>query len=366
MKLDSIKTDRLLLMPVTLEITRLLLNGKINEIDKFGVKVGEKWPGADIFHILPIVNKELERYKYPTGFEIWMIIKKDSMEVIGDIGFHGQPDDSGEVEIGYGLIEEERRKGYTLEALKAMINWAAKQDNVKSVIADCLIENIASSCILGKVGLKEIKRDSKMIYYKLTINKTIRMVTQLDSASILEIYSPFIKDSIITFECKLPTVVEFRKRIIEVTKKYPWLVYEVNGKIIGYAYASQYNKRQAYDWSVDYSIYIDPDFHRRGIANALYFALTQLLKLQGYNNAYAGITLPNSKSKSFHEAFGFRNVGVYHNVGYKLNGWRDVLWMEYTIAEHSSQPLHPKLINFIQNPIKFNEIVCNALKIIKY
>ena len=366
MKLDNIKTDRLLLMPVTLEITRLLLNGKIDEIEKLGVKIGGKWPGTDIFHILPIINKELERYKCSTGFEIWMIIKKESMVVIGDIGFHGQPDDSGEVEIGYGLIEEERRKGYTFEALKAMINWAAKQKNVKSVIADCLIENIASSCILSKMKFEEIKRGSKMIYYKLTINKTIRMATHLDSFSILEIYSPFIKDSTVTFECKLPTVAEFRKRIIEVTKKYPWLVCEVNGEIIGYAYASQYNKRQAYDWSVDYSIYIKPDFHRRGIANALYFGLTQLLKLQGYNNAYVGITLPNSKSKSFHEAFGFKNVGVYHNVGYKLNGWRDVLWMEYAIAKHSSQPLNPKMINEIKNSTKFNEIVGNALKMIKY
>ena len=76
--------------------------------------------------------------------------------------------------------------------------------------------------------------------------------------------------------------------------------------------------------------------------------------------------MPNSKSKSFHEAFGFKNVGVYHNVGYKLNGWRDVLWMEYAIAKHSSQPLNPKMINEIKNSTKFNEIVGNALKMIKY
>lgn len=173
MKLYNINTDRLILMPVTLEIIRLLLNGNIEEIEKLGVKTGGKWPETDIFHILPIVNKELEKYKYPTGFEFWMIIKKENMTIIGDIGFHGQPDDDGEVEIGYGLIEDERRKGYTFEALQAMINWAKKQDNVKSIIADCLIENVSSACILGKVGFKEIKRDEKMIYWKLTVNKRI-------------------------------------------------------------------------------------------------------------------------------------------------------------------------------------------------
>lgn len=169
MKLYNIKTDRLILMPATLEITRLLINGDIDEVNKLGIKTGGKWPGKDIFRILPIVNKEVEKYKYPTDFEFWMIIKKENMTVIGDIGFHGLPDDNGEVEIGYGLIEEERRKGYTFEALQAMINWAKKKENVKSIIADCLIENISSACILGKMGFKEIKRDEKMIYWKLII-----------------------------------------------------------------------------------------------------------------------------------------------------------------------------------------------------
>lgn len=357
MKLDDIKTNRLILMPVTLEITRELLNGKTKEIEKIGLKTLGRWPGPDTFHILPIVNKELERYKYPTGFEFWMVIIKETMTIIGDIGFHGQPDDNGEVEIGYGLIEQERSKGYAFEALQAMVSWAAKQRGVKSVIADCLIENKASSHILEKVGMKEIKRDKKLIYWKLAINKKIRMATEFDSASILEIYAPFISDSIITFEGKLPTDAEFRKRITDVIKKYPWLVYEVNGKIIGYAYASQYNNRCAYDWSVDYSIYINPDFHRKGIATALYNTLTQLLKLQGYYNAYVGIALPNTKSESFHQAFGFKPIGVYHNVGYKLNGWHDVMGLEYTIVEHSMRPLKPKMINEIKDSIEFNKII---------
>jgi L-amino acid N-acyltransferase YncA len=205
----------------------------------------------------------------------------------------------------------------------------------------------------------------KLIYWNLAINKRIRMATELDSVSILEVYAPFIRNSIITFECKLPTAQEFKKRIIDITQKYPWLVYEVNGDIVGYAYASQYNNRSAYDWSADCSIYIKPDFHRKGIATALYFALIQLLKLQGYYNAYAGITLPNAKSEGFHKSFGFKPVGVYHNVGYKLNGWHDVMWMEYTIVEHSKQPLKPKMIIEIENSIEFNKIMANALQMIK-
>ena len=160
----------------------------------------------------------------------------------------------------------------------------------------------------------------------MVINKKIRLATDDDSVPILEIYEPFIRDTIITFENEVPTITEFRKRISDIQKRYPWLVCEISGNIVGYAYASQFNDRAAYDWSTDFSIYINPEYQRKNIGKALYFCLSELLKLQGYCNAYAGVTLPNINSESLHQSFGFKSIGVYQNAGYKLGNWYDVKW----------------------------------------
>lgn len=199
----------------------------------------------------------------------------------------------------------------------------------------------------------------------MSINKIIRLANEADSASILEVYAPFITDTIITFEYDVPTVMEFGKRITNITRKYPWLVCEVNGNIIGYAYASKFNERAAYDWSVDFSVYIKPEYHRKNIGKALYFALFELLKMQGYYNAYAGVTLPNIKSEGHHQAFGFKPVGIYRNVGYKFGSWHDVKWFELKIQEYSQTPVTPKSINEINNTSEFNTIIQKAEQMIK-
>lgn len=198
----------------------------------------------------------------------------------------------------------------------------------------------------------------------MSISKKVRLATEADSASILEIYAPFITDTVITFEYEVPTAAEFSKRIANIQKKYPWLICEVNDSIVGYAYASQFNERAAYDWSVDFSVYIKPEYHRKKIGKALYLALSQLLKLQGYYNAYAGVTLPNIKSESLHESLGFKPVGVYHNVGYKFGHWYDVKWFELKIQEHFKTPITPKTINEINSTPEFNLIIQNAEQII--
>ncbi|GLC29988.1 GNAT family N-acetyltransferase [Clostridium omnivorum] len=166
MNLKNIHTERLILIPVTLEITKSLLEHSTKEIEKLGIKTDEKWPTDGTMDILPIINKTLDKYKVPSGFEFWMIVNKDNMLVIGDIGFHGKPNEKGEVEIGYGLSENARRMGFGFEALKAIMSWLNYQDNVKTIKADCLISNIASARILEKVGMKEISRDQELIYWK--------------------------------------------------------------------------------------------------------------------------------------------------------------------------------------------------------
>ncbi len=198
----------------------------------------------------------------------------------------------------------------------------------------------------------------------MLMNKKIRLAAEADSTSILEIYAPFIEDTVITFEYEVPTLSEFSKRMANIQKKYPWLVCEVNDSIIGYAYASQFNERAAYAWSVDFSVYIKPEYHNKKIGKALYTALSQLLRLQGYCNAYTGVTLPNIKSEGLHESFGFKPVGVYHNVGYKFGNWYDVKWFELEIQEHFKIPVTPKAINEINNTPGFYTILQKAEQMI--
>jgi phosphinothricin acetyltransferase len=171
-------------------------------------------------------------------------------------------------------------------------------------------------------------------------------------------------DTVITFEYDVPSLVDFTKRINNIQKKYPWLVCEIDGNIVGYAYASPFHERAAYDWSVDFSIYINPKYHGKRIGKALYFALVEVLKLQGYCNAYALVTLPNVKSEGIHESFGFKSVGVCKKVGYKFGEWRDVKWFELELQKHSKVPPVLKIINEISNTIEFNKIIEEAEQII--
>lgn len=196
-------------------------------------------------------------------------------------------------------------------------------------------------------------------------DRKIRLAALGDCASILEIYAPFITNTDITFEYQVPTIVEFENRMANIQKRYPWLVYEYDKRIIGYAYASQYNEREAYDWSVDFSIYIDPKHHGKGIGRALYFCLSELLRLQGFCNAYAGVALPNPKSEGFHEAFGFKPVGIYRKVGYKHGKWRDVRWYSLDIADHIPSPAKPNLIDEIRDTPEFTKIIQESEQMIR-
>jgi len=143
------------------------LDGSSKEIEKLGIKTDGKWPTRDTMRILPIINESLGKDKVPSGFEFWMIVKNDNMQVVGDIGFHGKPNEKGEVEVGFGLVEQERGKGFGFEALKAIMNWLSSQDSAKVIKADCLISNKPSARILEKVGMKEINRDQELIYWEL-------------------------------------------------------------------------------------------------------------------------------------------------------------------------------------------------------
>jgi len=132
-----------------------------------------------------------------------------------------------------------------------------------------------------------------------------------------------------------------RRRILTVLPQHPWLVYESSETLLGYVYATTHRERAAYRWSVDVAAYVRADAQRRGIARALYTALFEIVALQGYRNAYAGVTLPNPSSVALHKAMGFEQVGIYHQVGYKFGEWHDVAWFERPLAEHVLEPSEP-------------------------
>lgn len=156
----------------------------------------------------------------------------------------------------------------------------------------------------------------------------LRQATADDSARCAEIYAPFVTESWISFELTPPDCVEMTRRIKDYGATHGWLVAEVDGEVAGYAYGSPHRTREAYSTSCDVGVYIDPAFARRGMGRALYGCLLPVLKERGFHAAFAGIALPNAGSIGFHEMMGFIPVGVYKQVGWKMDGWRDVGWWQ--------------------------------------
>jgi len=181
------------------------------------------------------------------------------------------------------------------------------------------------------------------------MSSIIRLADEHDSNVILEIYEPFIKNTSITFENIVPSEKEFIQRMRKIQQQYPYLVYEINQKVVGYAYADMHSDREAYKWSVHYSVYVEPNHQSKGIGKRLYNCMTKILKLQGYYNAYAVISTPNIQSENFHKAFGFNLIGIMKNAGFKLGKWHDVSWYYLPINKIISNPMTPKTIRNITN-----------------
>lgn len=178
----------------------------------------------------------------------------------------------------------------------------------------------------------------------------IRLATEDDAEQIRAIYAPFCESSPVTFETEAPTIEEMRYRIRKILQQYPWLVYHKDDKVLGYAYAAAHHERAAYQWSVNVSVYIHEKARRMGIGRTLYTSLFQVLKLQGYYNAYAGITQPNPASMKLHEAMGFQHAGTYKNAGYKCGAWHDVVWLGLSLQQPVPNPTPPTSINALKNP----------------
>ncbi len=179
---------------------------------------------------------------------------------------------------------------------------------------------------------------------------TIRTARPSDAAALLAIYAPYVEKTAITFEYEVPSLAEFEERIRHTLETYPYLVAELNGKPVGYAYASPFHTRPAYDWNVETSIYVDGNHKHRGIGRALYDALEKALASMGIITLYACITYPanpdpyvDTNSVDFHAYLGYELVGNFHQSGYKFGRWYDVVWMEKGIGKHLAKmkPVQP-------------------------
>ena len=169
----------------------------------------------------------------------------------------------------------------------------------------------------------------------------IRDAKVTDAKAIQTIYTPYVETTAITFEYNVPSEKEFCRRIETVQQKYPWIVAMVNGKVVGYAYASAFKPRDAYQWAIETSIYVDNNKKRSGIGRQLHEALEQRLKMQGILNMNACISFiePEDEyltqdSVRFHERLGYQKVAHFHQCGKKFNRWYDMIWMEKMIGEH--------------------------------
>jgi len=163
--------------------------------------------------------------------------------------------------------------------------------------------------------------------------------TARDAAACADIYGYFVEQSTATFEYEAPTVAEFESRIAEVVRTHEWLVAERDGRTLGFAYASPWNPRPAYEWSCETTIYVRSGAEGSGIGRSLYAQLIERLRHRGFRTAIGRIALPNDASMRLHESFGYTPVGVHRALGFKHGQWVDVLHTELHLNETDDAPL---------------------------
>jgi L-amino acid N-acyltransferase YncA len=169
-----------------------------------------------------------------------------------------------------------------------------------------------------------------------------------DAAACVEIYTPFVTESAVSFDIVPPTVEEFSAKIAHLSETHAFLVADDDGAVAGYAYSAAYRERAAYRWSAEVSVYVHPDHRGEGIGRKLYDVLLELMRRQGMQMAIAGITQPNPASMALHHRCGFRTVGVFERIGYKAGEWRDVAFLALDLvpdADLSAVPDEPRRVS---------------------
>ncbi|MGT2716141.1 GNAT family N-acetyltransferase [Streptococcus respiraculi] len=161
----------------------------------------------------------------------------------------------------------------------------------------------------------------------------IRTAQTTDAAAIRAIYAPYVEKTAITFDLEVPSVADFEQKITHITERYPFLVVEENTSVVGYAYASTYYDKSAYDWTAELTIYLDEEKRGSGVGSALYDALESELTQRGFKNFVVCISLPNDASMAFHKKCGYVQVAHFKKVGYKFDKWHDIVWLQKSLLE---------------------------------
>ena len=169
----------------------------------------------------------------------------------------------------------------------------------------------------------------------------VRDASAADAGACAAIYAPYVTDSAVTFEIDPPGPEEMASRIAQAQSTHAWLVAEDEGRVVGYAYGGPMKPRAAYRWSCEVSVYLEPGRRRTGVGRALYEALFTRLTERGYRTAVAGMTLPNPASEGLHKSLGFEPIGTYRNIGWKLDNWHDVAWVQRPLAVLPDPPQEP-------------------------
>ena len=165
----------------------------------------------------------------------------------------------------------------------------------------------------------------------------IRSARIEDAADLVAIYAPYVEKTAITFETAVPSISTFERRIEKTLEKFPYLVAVEEGALAGYAHASTYYARAAYDWTVELSVYIRQEARGKGIGTLLYNALEKELTARGFKNFLACIALPNPASIAFHEKRGYEQVAHFKKVGYKFGMWHDIVWFQKSLVGEKNE-----------------------------
>ncbi len=173
----------------------------------------------------------------------------------------------------------------------------------------------------------------------------IRMATPADAPTLIDIYRPYVLETAVTFELEPPTEADFAGRIQRTLERYPYLIAERGDLVVGYAYASAFRPRSAYQHAAETSIYVRRDSKGGGVGRRLYESLATLLRLQNIYNMEACIAHSDppdeyvpAASRLFHTKLGFSVAGTFHSCAYKFGRWYDMIWMERILADHPAKP----------------------------
>lgn len=167
---------------------------------------------------------------------------------------------------------------------------------------------------------------------------TVRDASEDDATACAAIYAPYVHETAVSFEDEPPSPPQMAERIAAATRAHAWVVLEDDDRLVGYAYGGPHQKRAAYRFSCEVSVYVEQGRRRTGSGRALYEALFKRLAASGYQMAVAGMTLPNEASVGLHRAMGFEPVGIYRRIGWKFGAWHDVAWTQRALGVEQDPP----------------------------